>query len=275
MPLPSLLDRIERYYDTAPRIGAEVENIGPLSLFVSRGAWPYYARPRLFFSEPPIARDIELVRRRQRELGAPEAFEWVHETTPAMIDAARAAGLSIRELPLMVLDTLGAALPPEGIELRLLGTEDPGLRLAQAVAHIGFAAPGTERGDTGIFARDMRASELPVAEMDHLCDRLDRGLTRMVAAIASPGSPLGEGPLSVGSHIPIGNVSEIVGVATLPSARHRGLARAVTSRLAEDARARGVEWIFLSAGSEAVARMYRSIGFETIGTACIAEPPER
>jgi hypothetical protein len=39
----------------------------------------------------------------------------------------------------------------------------------------------------------------------------------------------------------------------------------------QDARERGVETIFLSAGSEEIARVYARLGFRRVGTACIAE----
>ena len=42
-----LLARLERYYDEAPRANADTEEHGPFTVFVSRGGWPYYARPRL------------------------------------------------------------------------------------------------------------------------------------------------------------------------------------------------------------------------------------
>ena len=41
------LAELERYYDAVPRSAARVEEIGPFTLFVGTGAWPYYARPRL------------------------------------------------------------------------------------------------------------------------------------------------------------------------------------------------------------------------------------
>jgi predicted GNAT family acetyltransferase len=66
-------------------------------------------------------------------------------------------------------------------------------------------------------------------------------------------------------------VTEIVGVATLPAARRRGLGAAITAALVADAQQRGVDVIFLSAGSEAVARIYERVGFRRIATACIAE----
>jgi predicted GNAT family acetyltransferase len=70
----------------------------------------------------------------------------------------------------------------------------------------------------------------------------------------------------------VGAVSEIAGVGTLPAARRRGLAAAVTSALVGDALGRGIDVVFLSAADEDVARVYRRLGFEPIATAMIAEP---
>ena len=57
---------------------------------------------------------------------------------------------------------------------------------------------------------------------------------------------------------------------TLPSARRQGLGGAVTAALVTDALAHGAEIVFLSAGSEEIARVYGRLGFARIGTACIA-----
>ncbi|HUQ60810.1 hypothetical protein [Lentzea sp.] len=65
-----------------PRPGSRVEDHGELVLFVQAGdGHPYYARPRFPGGRPALP-DVLEVRARQRELGVPEAFEWVHETTP-------------------------------------------------------------------------------------------------------------------------------------------------------------------------------------------------
>ncbi|MEO6350449.1 MAG: GNAT family N-acetyltransferase [Candidatus Limnocylindrales bacterium] len=83
-----------------------------------------------------------------------------------------------------------------------------------------------------------------------------------------------DGPVAFGIHQPVDDVSEIVGVATLPAYRRQGLGAAVTSELVRDALARGVKTTFLSAGSEDVARVYERIGFRRVGSAGGAEPPE-
>src|SRR6476659_128722 len=104
---PTLI-RLDRYLDAAPRAGAASEDIGPLTLFVSTGMWPYYARPRAGFDRPITPDDILTVRARQRSLGVQETFEWVVETTPSMSAAARETGLTVEELPLLVLGPAAA-----------------------------------------------------------------------------------------------------------------------------------------------------------------------
>jgi predicted GNAT family acetyltransferase len=132
---------------------------------------------------------------------------------------------------------------------------------------VGFDAPGTAVDVAGPAERDA-ASVLPaVADLArevraHLSGR---------AASAIAESTM-DGVLSSGMSQRVGGVAEIVGVATLPSARRRGLGAAVTAALARHARDLGTGVVFLSAGSGDIARVYERVGFRRIGTACIAEP---
>ncbi|WFE20964.1 GNAT family N-acetyltransferase [Solwaraspora sp. WMMD937] len=107
-----LLGRLDRFCDAVPRAAAHPEELGDYVLFVRNGeaGWPFYARPRVGVTAPPAAADITTVRARQRELGLPESFEWIHEINPDLLAVARSAGLGVRQAPLMVLDP--AVLPP-------------------------------------------------------------------------------------------------------------------------------------------------------------------
>jgi ribosomal protein S18 acetylase RimI-like enzyme len=256
------LERIERYADAAPREAAQVEEHGPLRLFVGKGPWPYYARPSGLGE--PTPEDVAAVRARQAELRAPEAFEWIGELAPGLAPAARRAGLKVREQPLMVLrGAVRAQAPP--LRVRLLAPDDPALPAADAVARVGFAAAGTARGAAGEAERDAAAAAVPEAALAFRRDRLAAGTT--VMAVAEDDG----GPVAVGAHQPVGDVSELVGVATLPAARRQGLGAAVTAALAADARERGAEIVFLSAGGEDVARVYDRLGFARVATAGSAE----
>ena len=69
------------------------------------------------------------------------------------------------------------------------------------------------------------------------------------------------GVVASGMHQPVADVTEIVGVATLPAMRRRGLAGALTADLVSDSRRRGVSLCFLTAGSTGIARVYERVGF--------------
>ncbi|MFD6416340.1 GNAT family N-acetyltransferase [Streptomyces sp. NPDC060194] len=264
------LPELERYYDAVPRAGARVESFGPLTLFVREGGgWPFYARPTLGWDGPPAGvEDVERVRARQRELGIPEAFEWVDGTTPGLREVIEESGLRVTSHPLMLLDEEFDGAPDPHPGVRILGPDDPMLASALAVPHLAFAHPGTAVGTVGVpelvAATAQRAGD---GTVERTAERIRSRGTVLAAAIEDGVA------LCSGQYNPVGTVTEIVGVGTLPAARRRGLGLAVTAALVADARGRGIETVFLSAGDEDVARIYGRLGFRAVATALIAEPP--
>ena len=271
--MTDLIDSVERCYDAIPRVGgARVEPVGPFELFLRDGiGWSYYARPRLGVTEASVA-DVDTVRARQREVGAPEAIEWVHDLIPALLPAVQASGLSVVRAPLMVLDP--TALPSvttlTDATVELLDPASPEFpdmwAQSRAVAAIGFGAGGTDVGLDGPAQRD---AALAPTEPDML-DFVRRAMARPQRAEAVARTAA-EGVVARGGTQGADDAVEIVGVATLPSARRRGLGAAVSAALARYALDTGHRLIFLGAASEDVARVYARIGFRRIGTACIAE----
>ena len=272
--------RLERFYDAVPRDAAVAEDIGEFVLFVRAGeGFPYYARPRLG-AETPSAADITAVRRRQREVGAPETFEWVHETTPDLLAVARSAGLDVLLAPLMVLEraALVPDLPLPDATIRFLDPAAPSfaadLYATRAVSQLGFGAPAT-----AAVANNPLAAEPPgprdrdsfPALTGPAVEALRRHYLSGLFTSAVVESPV-DGVLASGTAQRVGQVCEIVGVATLPSARRRGYASQLTASLARDALEKGADLVFLSAGDDDVARLYSKVGFRRVGTACIAEP---
>jgi GNAT superfamily N-acetyltransferase len=244
-----------------------VEEHGPLRLFVAQDVpWPYYARPA---GGDITADDVRAVRRRQWTLGLPEAFEWIVDLAPTLGPAARETGLDVDEVPLMALATpldVGGR-DPHLARLRRLEPDDAALAASRAVADIAFGAPGTARGDAGPRERDAALPNFPETRLSAVRERMAAGL--MVTVVAEDD----DGVLAVGSHQPVAGVTEIVGVGTLPSARRGGLGAAVTAALVQDARRGGAEIVFLSAGSDDIARVYGRLGFTRVGTAGLALPP--
>ena len=264
-----LLNRIERYYDSVPRSVCDVEQVGPFTVFVSRGGWPFYARPSLGWQPgQATSADVRAVLDRQLALDVPQAFEWLTPVAPDLATACRDAGLEVVEYPLLVHHDPTAVAIPDGIRIRRLAADDDAVAAGQVVAQLGFAAEGTSRGEVGPAERDAIVSTRDSGASDQLRGLIDDG--RSVYVVAEDE----HGVLCSGGHNLVGDVTEVVGVATLPSARRLGLAAAVTDTLVADAIRRGIEVIFLSADSDDVARVYERVGFRRITTSGAAEPPE-
>jgi ribosomal protein S18 acetylase RimI-like enzyme len=258
---------LERYYDAVPRQSTRAEDFGPLTLFVREGAgYPFYARPTLGHPGPVTVEDVRRVLARQREVDVPCSIEWVEQTTPSLAAAAVAAGMTVHQHPLMVLGGDRPAAARGAARAVVLSGDHPALASALAVQHLGFASPGTRPGPAG-------RSELVARTAEVVCDGsaqrfgawIDAGRTVLAAVLD------GDIAVSAGGHNPVGDTTEIVGVATLPAERRRGHGAAVTAALVDHARANGIRTIFLSAGDADVARIYRRLGFLEVGTAMIAD----
>jgi ribosomal protein S18 acetylase RimI-like enzyme len=260
-----MISRVDEYLHAVPLSGSVAEQVGPFTLFRSTTAWPYYARPVPGAGSTIKPDDVDVLRSRCAELGIPVSFEWVVETCPSLGPAAAAAGLTVVEHPLLILER--EAFRPASAEARceILPADEAVLRQARAVASLAFGDPGTAVGDAGPKERDAKAAEVPDDLIKAVLDRVSRGVSVSAAAFTD------DGMVASGQHQPVGATTEIVGVGTLPSMRRRGLAAAVTSTLAEHAFANGVELILLSAETKAVAAVYERVGFHRIGTAAAAE----
>jgi ribosomal protein S18 acetylase RimI-like enzyme len=260
-----MITRVDDYLHAVPLSGSVAEQVGPFTLFRSTTAWPYYARPLPGSGRTVNASDIEAVRSRCEELGIPLSFEWVVEACPSLGPAAAAAGLTVIEHPLLVLERDEFRPTSADARCEILPPDDAVLRQARAVASLAFSDPGTAVGEAGPKERDAKAADVPSELIDAILDRVRRGVTVGAAAFTD------DGMVASGQHQPVGTTTEIVGVGTLPSMRRRGLAAAVTSALAEHAFANGVDLILLSAETKAVAAVYERVGFHPIGTAGAAE----
>ncbi len=251
-----VVEILETYYDAAPRPSATTEEIGPFTLFrrLDDACWPYYARPRLGVTASVTDSDVDAVRARQRQVGIPESLEWVHDVTPSLLESARASGMTVEECPLMVLERLDVPVLDAPVEIHVLTADDPRVAGVTAAVDAGFK-------DTDELDRDD-----PRLRVDIRTSMMRRGLLATAGAFAA-GSPVGGG-----SHGPRDATTEITGVAVLPRVRRRGVGAAVTAALVADAKERGVHTVFLSAQSDAVARVYGRIGFRRVGTACTAVP---
>ncbi|WP_256793044.1 GNAT family N-acetyltransferase [Terrabacter sp. Ter38] len=243
------LDRIEAYYDCVPRAVASAMEVGPFTLFVAEEGtgWQFYARPRWGRRGAFSADDVCRVLETQRELDVPRAIEWVDEVTPSLLPAVRASGHEPHGYPLLVMPSdVPVAADPRA---RPLKPAEPHLSLAMGAVSAGFAGRDeVEPKDPGKRPELMARGDLLVVasfEGNRLC--------------------------GAGSAAPRGDVAELMGIAVPPGHRGRGHGTAITSTLVAACREQGVEVVFLSAGSDAAADIYRRVGFVDVGTACILD----
>lgn len=260
-----LLARIDTYCDAAPRATALIEEYGSLVLFVAQQGWPLYARPRLDRSTEPTTDEIRTVLTRQIELGVPRALEWVQETAPSLARTARAAGMTVQECPLLVLESPVEPRPADS-EVRLMDADDSALGTVNAAVDVAFGTPGTAVTEVGVAERD-RAADAPNAayQLGFTVDAVRAGRTVRVGAFVNDADAVGDG-----NHNPRGEVSEIRGVGVLPAFRRRGLAGAIVHLLAHQALDSGITTVFCGAESSDVARVYERVGFRQVGIICVA-----
>lgn len=168
------------------------------------------------------------------------------------------AGLTLDERPLLVFpeDTpspvAAARTVPDGVTVRTL--------TAVVTPHLGFAEPGTAVGPAGVAELAEAVRTYP-ADIARTAGRIRTGRTTLVAAVED-GAALSSGLLPGTA----AGTTEICAIATLPSARRRGLATAVTASLTTQARALGLRTIFLCASDDTVARLYTRLGFRRTAT---------
>lgn len=246
-----VLARLEQYYDTVPRSTGTDEQVGPFTNFVpgSVPTWTFYARPRLGLTDELTPEDVQRILDRRAELGLPRSIEWVDEVTPSLLPAVTAAvGDRTGRYPLLVRRPDPA--PPEQARTTVMTPDHPDL--ASAIGAIGASFGGTD---------DYTPSELSAQPR-----LIETGELITVAAYDADGAVVGGG-----STAPRGEVTELMGIGILPRARGAGLGTASTQALVRAAMQAGVTTVFLSAASDGAASIYRRVGFEDVGTACILE----
>ena len=243
-PADSLLLRIDRYLDAAPRSVALIQECGPFTAFVRTDIdipQLSYARPTHPY--PQFTRgDIESVREFYQSQGRLCRWEFLQELAPDLPAALAAAGFSQpTPLPLMVVtpQTFSPATACHA-EVRSL-TEDDAQAVSRAL-HLAYG--GAEDEDAA----------------DMITGTLRRGGTVYGAFVN--GAAVGGGSL-----IPHCDTAEVAGIGTHPGFRRRGIASAVTSMLVEHAFHSGISCIFLSAADATVAAIYARLGFVPVGVA--------
>lgn len=239
---------IQSYLRRAASRGRDTQHIGPLlATFTSQNTNPFlnYAIPDEDASPSPedIASLIAAYQQRQ----CIPRVEYIPQAAPAVEPALLAAGFCVEErMPLMICspEQLQPPLLPSGIELLTPRTDGEILALltAQNEAYGEAALPGSD---------EVRRSRT----------FLEAGGIAVLARDSLTGAAVGGGMCNV----PFDQTTELSSVGVRLPYRRRGIAAALTARLAQLAWAAGISTVFLMAAHEAEARVYARIGFQHIG----------
>ncbi len=184
--------------------------------------------------------------------GRAPRFEFLEAYAPGLSTALENRGYRLEMRSYLMTCTspeLISPLPIPGVSVRPLTDASPlaefqALMTAQSRSFGSVDAPTASAADAENFRRRFAASTFFVAEMD------------------------GE-IISGGAYTPAADgVTEVVGIATLPGYRGRGIAGLLTSQITRHAFATGVDLAFLTAGDKAAGRVYSRVGFQPGGYGC-------
>ncbi len=162
------------------------------------------------------------------------------------------------ENPLLVCtpeDLGGRRTSADGLEVRRLTPASPDEELAASI----------DVGTRGFGDEEREATPERIADLRR---RVGLGGEYFVAW-------LGDQPVGVGAYtVPLDGFTELVGIATLPEYRRRGIAGAVTAEMARIAFEEGVRTAFLTAADDDASRVYQRSGFCRVGTGLAYGDPD-
>ncbi|PTL77213.1 GNAT family N-acetyltransferase [Vitiosangium sp. GDMCC 1.1324] len=248
--MTTLIERLQSYMRRAAAGRYESVPVAPFTAFI------HSSDPLIYFNyaipDGPISGDVSEPLRRLRavftERKRVPRFEYVSELAPALADKLLAAGFRLEaEAWVMVCtrESFTPVAPPDALELSML-------------------TPGSSREEVRAYCTTVRRGFSP----NEPYEASEEEISRMLKDLGESGAVLGcvEGqPAVVGMYTrPSEGISELGGVATIERFRKRGLGTALTSRVAQEAFARGVDTLFLSTISEQAGRIYERVGFRFV-----------
>jgi predicted GNAT family acetyltransferase len=240
--------RLQQYLRNAVTRDRDVERIGPFLATFDR----HTDHPFLSYAIPdddarPTGADVAALVAAFDARGRTPRLEYVPAIAPAAEAPLRAGGLAVEARlavmtchPTEVVDLA----PAPGLQIEV--PADPGDLYDMTVAqHAAFGEPPPERASA--VARQQAA--------------VDRGAIAVLVRDAATGAVAGGGIATA----PADGTTELAGIGVIETYRRRGIAGAITARLAREAFARGVTMAFLTPGDDAAHRVYARAGFTPTG----------
>jgi GNAT superfamily N-acetyltransferase len=239
-------EAIQAYLRVSAARGRETERVGPfLATFDPTTEHPFlsYAIPETG-AEPTTEEVVALVSAYEHR-GRRPRLEYLPRVAPAVEAALVRGGFAVELRPPVLACPAGAAAepaPPAGVELVAPRTEAEMRGLIDA-QHEGFGEPPPGPEAVGRALERVRAGGIAILARD-----------------AATGDALGGGVCTA----PAAGVTELAGIAVRPAHRRRGIAAAITARLAREAFTAGVRTAFLTPGGDDAGRIYARAGFSPL-----------
>jgi ribosomal protein S18 acetylase RimI-like enzyme len=228
----------------APR-GRDHERIGPfLATFSRVDPNPYLSYAIPDDGATPSRSDVDALADAYRRRERTPRLEYIPSLAPAVEPELVAAGFAVEgRLPLMTFVGGTDAPAPDGVELVEADSEED----LRGVASVQWEAYG-------------ESGALPQRAVDGLRRTRDAGGLVVLARDTETGEAAGGG-LCTG---PYEGATELTSIGVRERFRRRGLAEAMTRRLAHNMQARGNDGVFLMAAGPAEARIYERAGFAIV-----------
>jgi ribosomal protein S18 acetylase RimI-like enzyme len=253
---PSLLDLLHRLELAANRAMSRTRkwvDVGAFRAYFDETSdliWLNYAAPiQTLGSEAQTSGDVAALKKEFKRRRRTLRFEFIEPLWPGLGAMLRAAGLRLEAAqPLMICSPATARRRnTDQLRIQSLNANDPDASLDMFVQVSALA-----------FGRDCPLHKLAELRV-RLRIELQAGARRALMGW------IGNEPTGVAALSPTESVGELVGVATLPNFRRRGVASALSSHLVFDHFHRGGDVVWLSAEDAAAQEMYRTIGFADAG----------
>ncbi len=251
--LTQLLQRIEEINGKVAAQGRDVIAVGSFQALIDPSCdmtWLNYAIPVMpLGTKAEVAEVLVELREVFTERDRTMRFEFTESLWPTLPQSLEEAGLQLEVRHPMMLCTSADFQPYQAsaVQVRLLTAADDTDTLT---AYLSVRNQGFDQE----FADEPPTKQ----EIAELHEQLQMG--RMRCALAT----LDGIPAGVGVTMPMSGICELVGVATLPALRRRGVAATLCSFLIENHFQGGGDVVWLSAGDAVAQATYERIGFRLV-----------
>ena len=244
----NLTERLQSYMRRSAAGRYESIPVPPFTVFIH----PH--DPLIYFNyaipDGPITGDVREPLRRLREEFQKRSrvprFEYVSELAPSLADTLLSEGFQLEaEARLMVCtrERFTPVATPEGLSFSVLSS-------------------GSSREEARTYCNTSRHAFAPGEPYEASEEDASKTLEELREGRAVVGYVEGQSAVVGTFTPPWEGIAELVGVATIERFRKRGLGTAVTSLVAQESFARGVDVLFLSTITEEAGRIYERVGFQ-------------